>query len=167
MKTEIYRHLKPNGEVFYIGIGKPGRSKSKSDRNPYWHNIVNKYGYEIQILKSDLTWEEACELEKILIAFYGRKELGTGPLVNMTEGGDGRRGSITSDETKAKLSKLAKGKVTSEETKRKMSISNKAGMTEERRERFRQLKLNSSPETRKKLSDARKAWWERKRNEKK
>jgi hypothetical protein len=37
----------------------------------------------------DLTWGEACEKEKEFIALYGRKDLGTGILCNMTNGGDG------------------------------------------------------------------------------
>lgn len=88
--TCIYRHLKSNGEVFYIGIGNLNRPFKKHGRNKWWTNIINKYpDYEIQIIKKDLTWEEACELEKILISWYGRKDLGTGTLVNMTDGGDG------------------------------------------------------------------------------
>ena len=86
----IYKHLKPCGEVFYIGIGQEEkRAKSKSDRNNYWHNVVNKYGYEVQILKSDLTWEDACEMEKVLISWFGRRDLGLGTLVNLTDGGEG------------------------------------------------------------------------------
>lgn len=139
----IYRHLKPNGEVFYIGIGKKSRAYSKKDRNKHWHNIVNKYGYEVQILKEGLNWEEACELETLLINYYGRRDLGTGTLVNLTDGGDGavnlskesrkktsdalkgkpshRKGKKLSEEHKAKLSKAHTGKKHSEETKAKMS----------------------------------------------
>ena len=96
----IYRHLKPNGEVFYIGIGSVTRAYTKQGRNSYWRNIVNKYGYEVQILKEDLSWEEACELECILIEYYGRRDLGTGTLVNMTDGGEGTLGYELTDEHK-------------------------------------------------------------------
>lgn len=103
----IYRHLKPCGEVFYIGIGKIRRSKEKTYRNKHWCNIVNKHGYETEILKSDLTWDDACELEKILISWYGRKDLKTGILCNLTDGGEGGYGAIVSETTREKM-RLAK-----------------------------------------------------------
>lgn len=90
----IYRHLKSCGEVFYIGIGSKTRAHSKGSRNIHWNNIVNKYGYEVQILKTNLSWEEAVELEKILISWYGRRDLNKGLLVNLTEGGEGTVGII-------------------------------------------------------------------------
>lgn len=99
----IYRHIKPNGEVFYIGIGKTiKRAYVKSKRSEFWKNIVAAYGYEVQILKQDLSWEEACELEKMLISHYGRRDLKLGPLVNLTDGGDGGFGVIQSKETRDK-----------------------------------------------------------------
>lgn len=112
----VYRHLKPNGEVFYIGIGKVGsRLLSKINRNKFWHNIVNKYGYEAQIVQNNLSWEDACELEKILISWYGRRDLGTGNLVNLTDGGEGctnmisNIGSKRTQEQKERMSKAQKG----------------------------------------------------------
>ena len=97
----IYRHLKPNGEVFYIGIGSCdgyGRSRKKSNRNNWWKRTVSKYGYEIQILKCNISWEEACELEILLIDWYGRKDLGKGNLVNLTDGGEGVVGRVITEE---------------------------------------------------------------------
>lgn len=97
----IYRHIKPNGEVFYIGIGKTvKRAYVSSKRSNYWKSVVEIYGYEVQILKQGLSWEEACELEKLLISWYGRKDLKKGTLCNMTNGGDGASGVVQSEETK-------------------------------------------------------------------
>jgi len=102
----IYRHLKPCGEVFYIGIGKEDkRAYSKYNRNTHWHNTVNKCGYEVQILKRELTWTEVCELEILLIAHYGRGDLKTGTLVNLTDGGEGNIGWVASNETRTRMSK--------------------------------------------------------------
>lgn len=104
----LYRHLKPCGEVFYIGIGRDfKRTYNKYNRTKFWNKVVSKYGYEVQILKSDLTKEEACELEKMLISWYGRLDLGTGTLVNMTDGGDGTLNK--SEETRNKISESQKG----------------------------------------------------------
>ena len=86
----IYSHIKPDGKVFYIGIGSLRRAKTKSSRNPLWKNIVKNIPfYEVRILKKNITIDEAIELEKILINWYGRRDLMTGILCNMTDGGEG------------------------------------------------------------------------------
>ena len=100
----VYKHIrKDKNEIFYIGIGKTiARAKSKKSRNNHWHNIINKTDYSIEIIYNNISWEDACELEKTYIKQYGRKDLGLGLLVNMTDGGDGI--SNISDETKKKMS---------------------------------------------------------------
>lgn len=104
-KYYVYHHYrKDTGEIFYVGVGHSKRAYSKQSRNNYWHNIVNKCGYTIKIVKQDLTWEEACKEEKRLIKLYGRKDLGLGTLVNMTDGGDGTIGVVRSDEYKKNIS---------------------------------------------------------------
>lgn len=110
----IYRHIRlDKNEVFYIGKGTNTngqyyRSKEKSSRNPHWHNIVNKTEYDIEIMLDELTEDEANKKEVELILLYGRLDLGTGTLVNMTDGGDGVSGS--SEETRKKQSESAKGR---------------------------------------------------------
>lgn len=94
----VYRHLKrETSEVFYIGIGKTknfSRAYTHHNRNNHWKNITNKYIFDVDILSVNLSWEEACELECILIDYYGRVDLGTGSLVNHTKGGDGIVGRV-------------------------------------------------------------------------
>lgn len=101
----IYRHIRlDTNEVFYIGIGvKEKRSRSKYGRNKYWKAIVDKHGYEIQVIKRNLSYNDACECERILIDWYGRKDLGKGNLVNLTNGGDTTEGYIFSQKTKNKI----------------------------------------------------------------
>ena len=100
----IYRHLKPCGEVFYIGIGKIKdfkRAYEKYNRNNHWKNKVKKHpDYEVQILKTGLTKEEACELETILISWYKRADCCGGTLVNLTDGGEGAENLIQSEDSK-------------------------------------------------------------------
>jgi len=87
----VYQHKRNDtNEIFYIGIGRDYyRAGRKASRNKHWHNIVNKCGFTKEILLNNISWEEAIEEEKRLIKKYGRKDLGTGCLVNMTKGGEG------------------------------------------------------------------------------
>ena len=127
----VYEHLRNDtNEVFYVGIGEEEkRAFSKKNRNKYWKNIINKVGYSVNIIHKDIDWEDACKIEKLLIEKYGRKDLGKGNLVNMTDGGEGVFGLIMSEETRRKMSEAQKGnksinfgKTLSEETRRKMSL---------------------------------------------
>ena len=168
----VYKHTRlDNNEIFYIGIGSTKRrAYSKCKRTQIWQNVVNKAGYTVEIMFDDLTWKEACDIEKYLIAYYGRKIIGTGNLVNMTEGGDGRSGSIISDETKAKMSESHKGKNTwskgckrSDEDRKRISESLKQQWVNGDRK-------GHSEETRKKIGNALKgrtnvAWLGRKHSE--
>lgn len=123
----VYIHKrKDTGEVFYVGFGVISRPYRDIDRNKYWHNIVAKCGYDVDILFFNLTRKEAIAKEIELIAYYGRKDLGKGTLVNMTDGGEGGMGCICTDENRAKK-KLAPGywigKTRSEEACENMSLA--------------------------------------------
>jgi len=136
----VYRHRRlDTNEIFYIGIGKEEkRAFNKKDRSLWWKRIIDKTIYNVEIISKDLTWEDAKELEMFLISLYGRRDLGLGTLVNMTDGGDGTLGSIGqigdkngfygkthSNKTKEKLSIAHTGKIISNKTKSKMSKSQK------------------------------------------
>ena len=124
--TCLYLHIKPESkEVFYVGIGTSKRPHKKSGRSRWWRGVVNKYGYEVIILADDLSWKDACEKEIYLIDYYGRRDLGKGTLVNMTDGGEGAKGCKTSKETRAKLSAAKKGRTLSEETRAKIGAFHK------------------------------------------
>jgi hypothetical protein len=92
----VYIHVRvDNYEPFYVGIGKTDnfkRAREKSRRSNFWKNIVLKTDYFIRIIKTNISWEEACELEELSISLYGRRDMKTGILVNMTNGGDGNIG---------------------------------------------------------------------------
>lgn len=129
----VYEHLRNDtNEVFYVGmsVGKK-RAYKKSGRNPHWYNIVKKAGYTVNIVYKDIEWDEAKKIEILLIEKYGRKDLGTGILVNMTDGGEGALGVIISEENKKKMSKSMKGNIIglgkpkSEEHKQKLSEANR------------------------------------------
>lgn len=123
----VYQHRRHDtNEIFYIGIGVASRrSKSKHGRNKHWHNIVNKTGYSIEILFDDISREEAIEVEIYLIKYYGRRDLGTGSLVNMTGGGDGHLNPT--EEQIEKMRQRQLGNVHSDSTKLKMKEAQKRG----------------------------------------
>ena len=149
----LYRHIRlDKNEPFYIGIGNDEdykRSKIKANRSIYWKNITNKTVYEVEILLDNLTWEQACQKEIEFISLYGRKDLFTGTLVNMTNGGEGAPGIKRSDEYILKLSERQKGekaymfgKKHSKETLQKMSdIKKGKSPSQETREK---LKITST-----------------------
>lgn len=101
----VYRHIrKDKNEPFYIGIGKSeDRAYSIKSRNRYWKSIVAVTDYEVEVLFEGLSWEEAQKKEQEFIALHGRKDLGLGPLVNMTDGGDGALGRPQTLQLKQKL----------------------------------------------------------------
>lgn len=107
----VYIHVKPgNGEIFYVGKGKGNRAYSKHNRSNFWQRTVNKYGLDVFIIENNLTEEEAFELEIKYIKSIGRRDLGTGTLVNMSDGGEGNAGHQFSEETKLKISVAKKGR---------------------------------------------------------
>lgn len=151
----VYQHRRlDNNKVFYIGISKnKKRAYSKEYRNNHWYNIVNKVGYDVDILIEGLTWNEACIKESELIKQYGRADLNEGTLVNMTDGGEGIFNP--SEEVRNKISLSNKGKVSSMKGK-KHSEETKRKMTEAQKGNKNSLGRKLSPETRKKMSEAKK-----------
>lgn len=131
MNCYVYKHIRlDNNEIFYIGIGNNIDGKYLraycEDRNEIWQNIVDKTNYKVEIIFENLTYDEACLKEKELIKLYGRKDLGTGTLSNLTDGGEGQINM--SQYTKNKISNTLKGNVpwnkgkkTPKDVKKKMS----------------------------------------------
>lgn len=108
MKEEIYYvyfHLKPDTqEIFYVGKGKGNRMHS-NQRSKFWKRVVLKYkGFDVKVIKENLLESEASLLEMFFIKFYGRRDIKTGILVNMTDGGEGSPGRKASLETKKRMS---------------------------------------------------------------
>ena len=136
----VYRHIRlDENEPFYIGIGKTIiRANSHYKRSKLWKRIVNKYGYNVEILFEDLTWEQACEKEKEFITLYGRKDLNTGTLVNLTEGGEGSVGYKHTKESLLKISNTSKGRIKSPEQIEKWKKSMNFSKSLETKEKLRQ-----------------------------
>lgn len=122
MKTNFYSYLlkRPNGIPFYAGKGKGKRCfvhlkpwHLKHDSNHLKVNIVEKIrrdGKEpiVEIIKTDLTEDEAFQIETEQIKLYGRIEDG-GLLANMSDGGEGQSGYHHTEELKKSLSEMFSG----------------------------------------------------------
>jgi len=95
----------------YVGIGTWERYKqAKRHNTPLTGNIKNNEYYKIIICNCD-TRERAARIEEVLINFFGRKDLGTGGLYNLTNGGEyGAKGAVRSIKTRAKMSEWQRGK---------------------------------------------------------
>lgn len=79
----IYAYLNEQGIPYYIGKGKGKRAWDKN------HVVSLPSKDRIIIMESNLTNVGACALERRYIRWYGRKDKGTGILLNKTDGADG------------------------------------------------------------------------------
>jgi len=105
MHYYTYAYLREDKTPYYIGKGKDERiySSNRTINSP-------KDKSRIIYLKQNLTEEEAFRHEIYMISIFGRKDLGTGILYNMTNGGEGVSGLIRSKETRKKISDGISGK---------------------------------------------------------
>lgn len=109
-KYYIYQHYNNNGIIFYVGISsvitKKGeyigfkRAKEKhllhnnwmnyiKENNINWNDNINALKQNCKII-DDLTFNQAKNLEKMLIEKYGRKDIDeNGLLINKRKGGGG------------------------------------------------------------------------------
>jgi hypothetical protein len=123
----VYQHVrKDKNTPFYIGIGSDNdfyRANKLSERNEIWTRISSKTEVTVEILYQNIDWETACLIEKDLIQKYGRININTGILSNMTDGGEGTLNKIINEETKFLLGTGNRGKKRSEESRKKQSES--------------------------------------------
>jgi hypothetical protein len=127
--------LKFNSKPFYIGYGKNNRVNEhlhKRELNRNCHksckikSIINTGNIPIIIkIKENLSFEDANNLEIKYISLFGRIDKGTGILTNHTDGGQGTKNKILSEESKKKISKSHMGILHTEESKLKMSLKHK------------------------------------------
>lgn len=147
----VYVHRRASdGRVFYVGKGKGKRAGSKTSRNQHWHNIVQKHGRLVEYVQKNMDEQAAYDLEKKLIAEYGRDS-----LCNLSDGGEGSPG--LTEEAKERLRQSRLGKKLSEETKRKISESRKGiKLTEDHKKKLSKIFKGRriSEEQKKKLSDS-------------
>lgn len=149
VKTEekkycVYMHVNKYNDKRYIGLtsqkpewrwGTGGteyleQTEEGKYKQPAFAYALQKYDnwdedWDHIIVASELTKDEAIQLEVELISFYQTNICKWGNEArgyNLTDGGDGATGHSHSEETKRKISEKAKGREFPEELKEKYSI---------------------------------------------
>lgn len=172
----VYVHRrKDNNEPFYVGVGglisfdnyRRAYAKTVRDsaRNRHWKSTVNLYGFNVEIILDNCTSKEAFNKEIELILKYGRRDLNTGSLVNLTSGGEGNL--EMSQESRDKISKAHKGKKVSRESIEKRMIKLRGvSLSEDHKRKMSDVKKGKIPknmELLRKLNIGRKASLETRR----
>jgi len=182
-----YAYLREDGTPYYIGRGKDGRAYAA-------HKISKPSRERILFLKQELTYSESIDHEKYMIFVLGRKDLGTGILRNLTDGGEGvenlapetrkrisekRMGQVNRSgphtlESRKKMSQSHTGKKLTEEHKeniakamtgRELSESTKQKLREKRALQVPPtLGKKHSEETKQRMAEAARQRWARERN---
>ena len=149
----VYSYLREDLSPYYIGKGTKGRAYASAN-----HRIkAPKNKERIYIIKDNLTEEEAYDLEKLYILIFGRVDLETGILRNLSDGGEGPTGYKTTPEQRRKiaLSRMGEkhplyGVSPSKETRKKQSLVMKGRFVGDKNPMYKQT---HTEENRKKISD--------------
>ena len=101
----VYAFLRKDKTPYYIGKGEGRRAYSKQ-------RIIKppRDKSRIVFLRKGLTEDKAFEWERFYIKHYGRIDLGTGILRNLTNGGEGTSGWVVTEGTKEKMRKASLSK---------------------------------------------------------
>jgi hypothetical protein len=123
------------GTPYYIGKGSKNRAWDK-------HRKGLKVPTDkscIVILEKNLSELGALAIERRMIRWYGRKDLGSGILHNMQDGGEGSVGILVKESTRLKMSLARKGKIS--HRKGKVGTFSTGARTEEQK----QYQIDRSP----------------------
>lgn len=132
--TYIYYDPSRANEPIYIGKGKANRAWDhintlhRQKKHPLKHRLLHMLTIGISPIigiYAGLDEEFALLLEEELIQKFGRKDLGLGTLLNLTNGGEGISGCIRSEDTRRKIAiaNIGKDRTHTSVSKEKISRS--------------------------------------------
>ena len=139
----VYILFRPDGSPCYLGKGKGKRwlhhERGLNKNNRHLNGIIARakaQGRELPKIKvrEHLSEAEAFEVEKALIAAIGREPVG--PLVNLTDGGDGTIN--IAPEVRAVMSEKAKVRARTPEVRARMAALGRSGKGKRKTEAQRQ-----------------------------
>lgn len=152
-----------DGRPFYVGKGQGRRARKhlvQPTNTGMAKRIADLRGQgltpEIATYPCD-SEAHALELERVLIAAYGRLCDGSGCLVNVLEAGDrsgGFAGRQHSEETKQRIGNAQRGRKRPPEVGAKISAANKGRPGPTAEQQLRMIEARRRPEVRAKLSAA-------------
>lgn len=124
----VYMHTTPNNK-HYIGLTCQRPECRWNDGDGYktqklFWRAIKKYGWENishTIIKDNISFEEAKQLEKDMIQYYQSNNPKYG--YNLTSGGEGVTGVHLSDAQRKTISERMKNRIVSKETCKKISLS--------------------------------------------
>jgi hypothetical protein len=123
-----YLWLRDNGTPYYVGKGKGRRAFVRNDhkQNPPTKDRI--------VIQSFVSESDAFDAEKFLIDYYGRLNLGTGCLRNLTDGGENppnHKGLKRSKSTREKISTYQRSKTISDKALRNMTEARRLRATKQ------------------------------------
>lgn len=142
----VYAYLRVDGTPYYIGKGKGNRA--------YEQHRINGKGIQtptdnarIIFLETNLTELGAFAIERRMIRWYGRKDIGTGILRNKTDGGEGFAGLVKTDEHRKKIGLANKGRILGSHTKDTNEKRRKTMMGKNKRKKLLPLFIKNHKES--------------------
>ena len=106
----VYIYYDPrNGDPIYVGLGVGKRAFihwNQKAHNIFFERVLTKIrnlgmSPRIEFVALDLFKHEAALLESQLIELHGRRDIGSGTLLNLTNGGEGAKGYVWTEEQKS------------------------------------------------------------------
>lgn len=148
------------GLPFYVGKGSGNRchhhtsavKAGRSSENPYKDSVIKQIletGVDpvVEIYKSDLNEGDAYTIEQQLVTHYGRRSINTGPLTNLTCGGDrppSAAGRTHTDEYKQRCILNLKGGMTGKHHSEEWKAQHTARHTGTKRSNETKAKISES-----------------------
>lgn len=148
METQFYAYLwlREDGTPYYAGKGR-GRRAFRHQKPPYPPRDLTRI-----LVFNRNSEREAIATEMEFIRNWGRKDIGTGCLLNLTDGGEGMSGHVATAEHRAKISLASKGNKSFLGHKHPPEWSAKMSANQTGENRPYRLGMSHTLETKKKIS---------------